>query len=194
MLLTLVELQRLKGLERTGWMLRGLPAGLESVAAHSYGVAVAAMLLGDTVQARGVAVNLELLLRLALMHDWAEARMGDLPRTASQYFGATARQHAEHAAFTDIVAGLGAEAASNYLALYESYEERKSLEARLVKVADVVDLLVQVLAFERAGARGLDEFWESAAQIDFRLSGVAHEVAQELFQALREARRQIVQF
>ncbi len=30
-----------------------------------------------------------------------------------------------------------------------------SLEARLVKAADVLDLLVQVLALERAGARGL---------------------------------------
>ena len=45
MLSTLIELQRLKRLERTGWTLRGLPNGTESVAAHSFGVSVTAMLL-----------------------------------------------------------------------------------------------------------------------------------------------------
>ena len=43
MLSTLIELQRLKRLDRTGWTLRGLPNGTESVAAHSFGVGVTAM-------------------------------------------------------------------------------------------------------------------------------------------------------
>ena len=59
MLSTLIELQRLKGLERTGWMLRGIAAGTESVASHSYGVAVAAMLLADELIARGVEIDME---------------------------------------------------------------------------------------------------------------------------------------
>lgn len=46
---------------------------------------------------------------------------------------------------------------SLYRELYNEDEQRTSLESRLVKAADVVDLLVQVLALERAGARGLDE-------------------------------------
>ncbi len=187
----LIELQRLKNLERTGWMLRGLPAGAESVAAHSFGVAVVALVLGDTVRAEGTAVDTELLLRLALLHDWAEARTGDMPRTASLYFGAEARRCAEQAAFADIVAELGAELARKYIALHADYEERKSLEARLVKAADVIDLLLQVLAFERAGARGLDEFWESAAQIEFHLDGAPERVVTSLIASVREARRQL---
>jgi 5'-deoxynucleotidase YfbR-like HD superfamily hydrolase len=51
MLATLIELQRLKRLERTGWTLRGLPNGTESVASHSFGVGVTAMLLADEVKA-----------------------------------------------------------------------------------------------------------------------------------------------
>lgn len=192
MLATLVEIQRLKNLERAGWMLRGLPPGMESVAAHSYGVAVTAMVLGDAAREQGVEIDGELLLRLALMHDWAEARMGDLPRTASQYFGAEARQKAERAAFADIVGGLEAKLAQKYLALHDAYEARQSVESKLVKAADVLDLLIQTLAFERAGARGLDEFWESAAQIDFRLEGAAQTIAQDLFRALREARSAIL--
>jgi len=49
MLKTLIELQRLKRLERTGWSLRGQPNGTESVAAHSFGVGVTAMMLADDV-------------------------------------------------------------------------------------------------------------------------------------------------
>ncbi len=63
MLPILIELQPLKRLDRTGWTLRGLPNGTESVAAHSFGVAVTAMTLADELQARGVSVNTERLLR-----------------------------------------------------------------------------------------------------------------------------------
>ncbi|HEY0386527.1 MAG TPA: HD family hydrolase [Pyrinomonadaceae bacterium] len=189
MLATLIELQRLKSLERTGWMLRGIAQGAESVAAHSYGVAVAAMLLADEMQARGVELDMERVLRIALLHDWAEVRVGDLPRTASAYFGADARKRAERAAFEDIVGGASIEVAVRYNKLHEEYEERAGLEARLVKAADVIDLLVQTLAFERAGARGLDEFWEGAAEQDFRLDGAAAEVVKETLDALFAARR-----
>ena len=191
MLSTLIELQRLKSLDRTGWTLRGLAPGAESVASHSYGVAVAAMMLADEVRARGVAVDVERLLRVALMHDWAEARMGDMPRTGSAYFSAGARRQAERAAFADIVRGLGANLDALYSELHEDYEERGSLEARLVKAADIVDLLVQALAFERAGARGLDEFWEGVAQREFHLADVAGEVVNEVLQRLVEARRNL---
>ncbi len=192
MLETLIELQRLKGLERTGWMLRGIAQGAESVAAHSYGVAVAAMLLADELQSRGVEVKMERVLRVALLHDWAEARVGDLPRTASEYFGAEARRRAERAAFDDIVGGMEERVAARYRELHEEYEERLSLEARLVKAADVIDLLVQTLAFERAGVRGLDEFWDGVLERDFRLDGVAAEVVNEALRRLVAARREVL--
>jgi putative hydrolase of HD superfamily len=188
MLATLIEIQRLKRLERTGWTLRGLASGAESVAAHSYGVAVAAMMLADELAARGVAVDVERLLRVALLHDWAEARLGDMPRTGSAYFSADDRRRAERAAFDDIVRGLGARLDEKYSALHEDYEQRGSLEARLVKAADIVDLLVQVLAFERAGARGLDEFWEGVAGREFHLEGAAREVVDDLLRSLLDAR------
>ena len=57
MLSVLLELQRLKRLDRTGWVLRGLQPGAESVGAHTYGVALAAMLLADEVRRRGGATK-----------------------------------------------------------------------------------------------------------------------------------------
>ncbi|MDT4967247.1 MAG: hypothetical protein QOJ64_1984 [Acidobacteriota bacterium] len=192
MIATLIELQRLKGLERTGWMLRGIAAGAESVADHSYGVVVAAMLLADELIARGVAIDVEKVLRLAVLHDWAEVRVGDMPRTATGYFGADVRRRAERSAFDDIVREIGTEATSQrYSALHEDYEERRTLEARLVKAADVIDLLVQTLAFERAGKRGLDEFWSAVAERNPELEGVAGELVNEVIQKLFEERRKV---
>ena len=190
MLATLIELQRLKRLERTGWALRGLPNGTESVASHSFGVCVTAMLLADEARARGLEVDCERVLRMALLHDWAETRVGDMPRTATGYFGADVRKSAETLAFADIVDGVGS-AESEYRALYQDYEQRGSLEARLVKAADVIDLLVQAYALERSGAKGLDEFWQVAQQPDFQLPEVANEIVNEVLQSLLDARNKI---
>jgi putative hydrolase of HD superfamily len=189
MLQTLIELQRLKRLDRTGWTLRGLPNGTESVAAHSFGVVVTAMLLTDRCKARGVAIDAEKVLRMALLHDWAETRVGDMPRTATLYFGSAARKQAETAAFADIVSPLDAD--GSYANLYNDYERRESTEARLVKAADVLDLLIQVLALERAGARGLDEFWEVAQNPEFNLEGVAEQIVLELLRSILKARSEL---
>ena len=191
MLTTLIELQRLKRLDRTGWVLRGFANGTESVAAHSFGVAVTAMLIADEVLAQGVVIDVEKVLRIALLHDWAEARVGDMPRTATQYFGSEARKHAETAAFCDLTEPLD-RGDDLYTNLYREYEERNSLEARLVKAADVIDLLVEALALERAGGRGLDEFWQVAENPQFQLEGPAKEIVDELLHSLLKARAEVL--
>lgn len=192
MLATLIELQRLKRLDRTGWTLRGLPNGTESVAAHSFGVSITAMMLADEVRARGVEVNCERLLRMALLHDWAETRVGDMPRTATNYFGAEARKKAEMSAFADLVNGVGVGEA-DYSDIYQDYEQRLSIEARLVKAADVIDLLVEAYALEKAGAQGLEEFWEVAQAPDFQLPAAAEEVVMDLLRQLLDARAHLGQ-
>ena len=190
MLPTLIELQRLKGLDRTGWTLRGLASGTESVAAHSFGVVATAMMLADEVKERGVVLDTEKVLRMALLHDWAETRVGDMPKTATAYFGSEARKRAEAAAFADVIKDVGA-GEPLYEALYMEYEERQSLEAGLVKAADIIDLLIQALALERAGARGLNEFWEVLESGDFQLEGVAKQIVSEVLEALITARKAI---
>ena len=154
-------------------------------------VGVTAMLLADRCNADGVTVNVEKVLRIALLHDWAEVRVGDMPRTATLYFGAAARKQAETAAFHDVVSGVDAE--NSYATLYDDYEQRQSLEARLVKAADVLDLLIEVLALERAGARGLDEFWEVAEKPEFNLEGAAEQVVHELLESILKSRGELHQ-
>jgi putative hydrolases of HD superfamily len=191
MIATLLEIQRLKRLDRTGWPLRGLPAGTESVAAHSYGVTIVSMILADKIQGKGGIVEVERLLRIAVLHDLAEVRTGDLPRIAAKYYGVKARKDAERAAFNDIVEPLGENIRAIYNELHEDYEERDSLEARLVKAADVIDLLAQILLFERSGICGLDEFWEGAKEIEFQLNGIAHEEVDNILQQLFEEHRKV---
>ena len=190
MLPVLIELQRLKRLDRTGWTLRGLPNGTESVAAHSFGVACTAMLIADELIRHGVDVNVEKVIRISLLHDWAETRVGDMPRTAKIYFGPDVTRRAETAAFSDIIGPLSDD--HPYRELYEDYENRASLEARLVKAADIIDLLIQLLALEKSGARGLDEFWEIAESHDFQLAGPAKEITDTLVFSLLNARRELV--
>jgi putative hydrolase of HD superfamily len=189
MLPLLIELQRLKRLDRTGWTLRGLPNGTESVAAHSFGVSVTAMLLVDEMKARGVALDTERVIRMALVHDWAETRLGDLPRTAAQYLGPQVRKEAEMTAFADIVAGTPTQ--TTLSGLHHDYEKRDSMEARVVKAADVLDLLIQAYALERSGATGLDEFWEVTSNADFQLPAAATQVVDELFQLILTERQRI---
>jgi putative hydrolase of HD superfamily len=138
-----------------------------------------------------VELNVERVLRLALLHDLAEARTGDMPRTMAKYYGAEARSAAEGAAFDDLIGGLEEKLKDEYGRLHAEYEERASVEARLVKAADVVDLLAQALAFERAGARELDEFWEGAEEREFGLEGAAREVVGETLRALVAARAEL---
>lgn len=92
---------------------------------------------------------------MALLHDLAEARTGDLPRSAARYLPPGAKRAAEEAAFAALTGPLGDEAA----ALHAEYEAGASREAEWVRACDRLQLMVKVLAYEAWGAGGLAEFW-----------------------------------
>jgi putative hydrolase of HD superfamily len=192
MIQTLIELQRLKRLDRTGWTLRGLAPGSESVGAHTYGVATVAMFVCDQFKHRGLAVDAERVLRMALLHDAAEVRMGDLPRTATGYFGSELRAAAETRAFNDIFRADADPIANSYIEIHEEYEKRSSLESRIVKAADLIDLLLQALIFERSGVRGLDEFWEGVFERDMGFEGTAMGIVATILEQLATERRKYI--
>jgi putative hydrolase of HD superfamily len=179
-------MMRLKSVPRIGWLLRGV-RDVESVAAHSFGVAVIAMLLADRARSRGVEVNVERLLRMALLHDLTEARTGDLPSTIKEYFDRAAVRAADERIAEEMVAELG-QTGQSYLELWRDYESRASIEARLVKAADKLDLLIQSREYEKGGARSLQEFWETADD-DFAKLGVDDLIA-DLIEELKESRKE----
>lgn len=177
----LTELMRLKALPRTGWLLRGVRE-VESIADHGFGVAWIAMLLADRAVAVGMPVSVEKVLRFALLHDLSEARTGDLPSTIKPYFPGTTLQQTDEQVTRDILQPLG-ESGVEYLALWHEYEQRASLEARLVKAADKLDLLCQAREYEKGGAQNLAEFWARADE-DFAALGV-NELITDILAALQ---------
>lgn len=155
-LLTLYSrLATLKLLPRTGWLQRGV-ANPETIAEHTFGVATLALLVGDLTP----EIDRGKLLALALLHDLAEALLGDLPASARRLFGADAKHAAERRAAEELFADLPNRA--EYLALWDEYAGAASREARLIKGLDRIEMLAQALAYERAGSRALDEFWAGA--------------------------------
>lgn len=148
------RIQALKLLPRTGWLQRGLQ-NVESVADHSFGVAALALVVGDLYP----ELDRGRLLATALLHDMAEALIGDLPASASRLIGKAAKHSAERRAMLELLGGLPL--ADGYLELWEEYSQGATPEARLVKALDRLEMLAQTLAYERAGARGLGEFWDA---------------------------------
>jgi putative hydrolase of HD superfamily len=180
----LSELMRLKAVPRMGWLLRGV-RDVESVAAHSFGVAFIAMLLADRARQRGMQVDVERILRMALLHDLTEARTGDLPSTIKRYFEPSILKAADQRAASEMLTDLGS-LGESYLELWRDYEHRGSLEARLVKAADKLDLLLQAYEYEKGGARNLQEFWENAEE-DFAGLGLG-ELIDDLMKSLKTMR------
>ena len=69
---------KLKSVPRTGWLDRGVePVRVESVADHSFGVALLAWACALQRRAQGAVIDPERVLKLAIIHDLAEAETGD---------------------------------------------------------------------------------------------------------------------
>ncbi len=145
----------LKRTPRTGWQQRGAPLGgqAENVAAHSYGVVFLTMLLLDLDER---ALDCELALRMAILHDLPESLVGDWPATISRFLPREAKHEAERAALEEIVEGLPM--ADRYRAIWAQHAG-PAPEARLVKDADLLDMMIQAFVYEQAGQRNLDDFW-----------------------------------
>jgi len=146
-----LELQILDRVPRSGYLLRGVPDP-ESVTEHSFHVVFLVWALGPRIP----GLDLMRAVGIALVHDLAELRVGDLPRTAAPYFPDGAKKAAESLAMDDILAPLPADAR----ALYEEYEQGESAEARLVKACDKLQLMIKVSVYESWHQGALAEFWD----------------------------------
>ncbi|GIW03089.1 HD domain-containing protein [Roseiflexus sp.] len=145
----------LKMLPRAGWLQRGISAA-ESVAEHSFGIAALALVF----TAADDTFDRERLLALALVHDLAEALLGDLPLSARRLIGESVKRDAERRAMVELCDALPG--GDHLVLLWDEYAAGTTREARFVKALDRVEMLAQALAYERAGNRSLDEFWVDA--------------------------------
>jgi putative hydrolase of HD superfamily len=147
-----LEIQMLDRIPRAGFVLRGV-AEPESVAEHTLHVVFLVWALGPKIAGLDVARAVE----IALLHDLAELRIGDLPRTSSHYFPEGAKKAAESAAMADVAGPLDERARL----LYDEYLHAATPEARLVKACDKLQLMLKVAVYERWGMGALAEFWDN---------------------------------
>ena len=150
---------RLKEVPRTGWLDRGIsPEETESVADHSFGVALLAWLLAPDELDRARVVE------LALLHDLAESVVGDAtpydretlqsldPDTRRNWLNQrhirsdeqrAAKQTKETAAIETLAATLSDDRRERLLSGWTELAARATPEAKFVKEMDVLETWLQ---------------------------------------------------
>ncbi len=153
----LLELQTLDRVPRMGYALRGV-TDAESVTEHSWHLLFLVWTLAPEIP----EIDTLRAMELAMVHDLAEVRTGDLPKTVAGFFPEGAKAAAETAILRQMFAPLPERAHQ----LHAEYAASQTTEAKLVKACDKLQLMIKILAYERWGCRGLSEFWGNPANFN----------------------------
>ncbi|MCK4410099.1 MAG: HD family hydrolase, partial [Candidatus Eisenbacteria sp.] len=140
----ILECNELKAIPRMGWRVRGVRNG-ESVAEHSYAVALIAMLVADRLD---VDIDREKLLKIALLHDLPEHMLGDIHAPATRLLGEDVKEAAELRIIKRLFTGL--EAGGKYVELWKEFADRSSVEGKLVRAIDKLEMFTQAYQYECA--------------------------------------------
>jgi len=167
----LATVNTLKRIPRSGWITHGVSLqDVESVADHTFSTCVISLLLADLEHSRGVRVNAERVLRIATLHDLAEALTFDISRSYLTYLGkrgSAIKNEIESSAWKYLARRLGSPKLSNdYLKLQEQYVSNSTIEAKIVHAADGIDILLQILDLRRRGypAEFVKDLWAETAK------------------------------
>lgn len=179
----LVEVSRIKSLQRTGWVWLGVK-NPETVAEHSFRTAVMAWMLG-----RGTGLDLERVIELALIHDIGEAYAGDLtpyygilpknPQERKRVLGrwirlpkrekarlAARRVRLEEGALRQLLRPLSPRIQRELFSLWHEYEKGLSPEGKFVKQIDKIEALLQAIEYFGAGPRTpVVGWWEEVEEL-----------------------------
>jgi putative hydrolase of HD superfamily len=176
---SLMHGNQLKRTSRTGWVQRGVP-GAENVAAHSYGVAFASLMLAEVISSD---LDLGRLLAMALLHDLPEAETSDIPSPSWRLLPPGSKEHAEEAAMSKMFAT--SRNRDGYLKLWRELQAAETEEARIVHDADKIDLFLQATVYaEQSGNALLTEFWSTPPVFYYPIS---QKIYDELFVQSKKA-------
>ncbi|MCB1692884.1 MAG: HD domain-containing protein, partial [Pseudomonadales bacterium] len=164
------EIVQLKQLYRQGWLKRGIStADCETVAEHTFGNAMLCLLLARDYP----ALQLEKVLRLALVHDIGEAYVGDI--TPHDRVEKSEKTRLETEAVERILGKLPNGA--SLIADWHEYEAGETAEARFVKQVDRLELALQASVYGRQGKVDSSEFLD-AAEAFVQADGLKEIIAQ----------------
>lgn len=145
----LAEALGLKHLDRAGWTRVGVTRP-ESVASHSWSMALAALIRCPA------GLDRERVLAMAILHDLAEVRVGDI--TPHDGVPREEKKHREREAAAALFAGH-----PELLALWTEAELGQSPEARYVKKLDNLDMGFQAERYMTHG-HDVSEFLDATAE------------------------------
>ncbi|MHB8603182.1 MAG: HD domain-containing protein [Nitrosotalea sp.] len=146
----------LKKVPRKGWKSKVGIEHPESVADHSYGTAIMAMVFSDTYN-----LDTGKILKMALLHDLAESITGDfMPDEISK----ENKRLAENDAMKEILAKLPENIASKYQNIWDEYTQANTKESVLLHEVDKLEMAVQAVKYSSEGFSNekLGVFIESA--------------------------------
>ena len=178
--------ESLKNIDRSGWELSGVESErIESVAEHSYGSIVSAIIIVQSLKSTNTSINIEKVVIMAALHDLPESITGDIARTEEflkNQERAREKELSEKNAIEVMFEPLGVHF-EELRHIWEEFNLGKSLEARVVKGADIIDMLLHARSMEKSGSSPytLHQFFKSSkSQID----SVAIEVVTQIYDAL----------
>ncbi len=127
------EAGQLKRLPRSGWFFAGVE-NPESVAEHSWRTAVIGLFLAKMENADENKV-----VKMCLLHDFAETRTGDMNRVNDRYIS----EKGESEAFEDILGHY-----ADLLGVVKEYNGKKTAEAIVAKDADLLEVIAQAKEYK----------------------------------------------
>lgn len=130
----LQEAEALKNVLRSGHSSQGRP---ESTAEHSWRLCLMALVFED----RFDGLDMKKVLSLCVVHDLAEAVVGDVP--AILQGDDDGKEEAERRGLAQLVASLDPMLAARFTALWEEYAAAATPEARAVKAMDKCETIMQ---------------------------------------------------
>jgi len=146
----------LKNIPRQGWIDKLSIDNPESVADHSYSMAIIGMLFSDLEN-----YDSEKILKMILLHDLAESKTGDF--TPGQITKEEKRD-LENNSFHQIIERLPEMIKISYLKIWKEYQENISSESKLVHQIDRLEMALQAKIYQSKGypCEKLESFFESA--------------------------------
>uniref|UniRef100_A0A9I9CIF9 5'-deoxynucleotidase n=1 Tax=Cucumis melo TaxID=3656 RepID=A0A9I9CIF9_CUCME len=142
--------------KRTGWVQRRVKDP-ESIADHMYRMGIMALISSDIP-----GVNRDKCIKMAIVHDIAEAIVGDI--TPYDGISKSEKLRREQEALDHMCKLLGGGSRAQEISeLWMDYENNSSPEAKIVKDLDKVEMILQALEYENEQGKDLDEFFQSTA-------------------------------
>ncbi|KAI5919790.1 HD domain-containing protein [Camillea tinctor] len=148
-------LERLKTTKREGWRRFNIQRG-ESIADHMYRMALMSLVCPPALAAR---LDMAKCTKMCLIHDMAESLVGDITPVDGVPKPEKSRREAETMDYLtrNLLGGVDAGIAGQQIrAIWQEYEDSETLDSQFVHDLDKVELLLQMVEYEKRTNRTLD--------------------------------------